>query len=78
MGVTLVATSVVCLTSILTHIGLASTIIIVPIEFHAYVNLTIGMVPVVIIIAVVIVATSAAFKRATGQVLSGRLLFLSR
>ena len=62
MGVTLVATSVVCLTSILTHIGLASTIIIVPIEFHAYVNLTIGMVQVVIIITVVIVATSAAFK----------------
>ena len=77
MGVTLVATSVVCLTSILTHIGLASTIIIVPIEFHAYVNLTIGMVQVVIIIAVVIVATSAAFKRPTGQVLSGRLLSLS-
>ena len=62
MGITLVATSVVCLTSILTHIGLASTIIIAPIEFYAYVNLTIGVVPVVTIIAVVIVATSAAFK----------------
>ena len=77
MGVTLVATSVVCLTSILTHIGLASTIIIVPIEFHAYVNLTIDVVLVVTIIAVVIVATSATFKRPTGQVLSGHLLSLS-
>ena len=77
MGVTLVATSVVCLTSVLIHIGLASTIIIVPIEFHAYVNLTIGMVQVVIIIAIVIVATCAAFKQPTGQVLSGHLLSLS-
>ena len=66
VGVTLVSTLVVCLTSILTHIGLASTIIIVPIEFYAYVILTIGMVPVAIIIAVVIFATSAAFKQPMG------------
>ena len=50
----------------LTHIGLASTIVVVPIEFHVYVNLTIGVVPVVNIIAVVIVATSTAFKLSIG------------
>ena len=77
MGITLVATSIVCLTCILTYIGLAFTIIIVPIEFYAYVNLTIGVVPVVTIIAVVIVATSTTFKRPMGQVLSGHLLSLS-
>ena len=52
----------VCLTGILTQIGLAYTIIIVPIEFYAYVNLTISVVPIVTIIAIVIVATSATFK----------------
>ena len=62
MGLTLVATSIVCLTCLLTHIGFASTIIIVLIEFHAYVNLTIDVVPVVTIVAVVIVATSTTFK----------------
>ena len=62
MGITLVVTLVVCLTGILIYLGLASTIIIVPIEFHAYFNLTIGVVPVVTIIAVVIVATSTTLK----------------
>ena len=62
MGITLVATSVLYLTIIVIHLDLVSTIVIVPIEFHAYVNLTIGVVPVVIIIALVIVATSATFK----------------
>ena len=62
MGITLVAASVVCLASMLPYIGLSSTVIIAPIEFHAYVSLTIGVVPVVTIIAVVIVATSTAFK----------------
>ena len=54
MGLTLVATSIVFLTCLLTHIGFASTIIIVLIEFHAYVNLN--------IVVVVIVATSTTFK----------------
>ena len=62
MGVTPVATLVVCLTSILMHLSLASTIILVPVELYAYVNLTISVVPVVTIIAIVIVATSATFK----------------
>ena len=66
MGITLVATLVVCPTSNLIHLGLASTIIIVPIEFHAIVNLTIGVVPVATVVAVVIVATSAAFKQPMG------------
>ena len=66
MDVTLVAAFIVCLTHLLTHIGLASTIIIVLIEFHAYVNLTIDVVPVVTIVAVVIVATSTTFKQPTG------------
>ena len=58
MGITLVATSIVHLANILTHIGLASIVVIVPIEFHSYVSLTI-VVTVETIIAVVIVATSA-------------------
>ena len=77
MGTTLVTASVVCFTSILTHIGLASTIIIAPTGFHVYVNLTIGVVPAVTVIAVVIVAISATFKLPMGQVLSGHLLSLS-
>ena len=77
MVVTLVAISIVYLTGILTHIGLALIIVIVPIESHAYVSFTIGVVPVVTIIAVVIVATSTTFKWPIGQVLSGFLLFLS-
>ena len=76
MGITLVATFIVCLTGILTYIGLASTIVIVPIEFHTYENLTIGVAPVVTIIAVVIVATSTIFKQPMGQVLSVCLLSL--
>ena len=48
-----------------------------PIEFHAYLSLTIGVVPAVTILAVVIVSTSAAFKPPMGQVLSGHLLSLS-
>ena len=62
MGTILVASSIVCLTGILTHIGLASTIIIAPIEFHAHVSLIIGMVLAVTIIAAVIVAIAATFK----------------
>ena len=62
MGITLVSTSVVCLTSILIHISLLPTIVIVPKEFHAYVNLTIGVIPVVTIVVVAIVTTSTAFK----------------
>ena len=77
MGINLVATSIVCPTGILTHIGLASNIIIVPIEFHAHVNLTIGVVRVVTIIAVVKVATSTTFKQPMGQVFSGFLISLS-
>ena len=46
----------------LIHIDLVSTVIIAPIEFHAYVSLTIGVVPTVTIIAVVIVVTCTAFK----------------
>ena len=53
MGITLVATSIVCLTSILAHIGLASTIIIALKEFYAHVSLTIGVVPAITIIALV-------------------------
>ena len=77
MGLTLLATLVVYPTSILANLGLASTIIIISIEFHAYVNFTIGVVPVVTIIAVVIVATSTTFKQPMGQVLSGHLLSVS-
>ena len=77
MGITLVATSIVCLASILTYKTLASTIIIALIEFYAYVSLTIGMVPAITKIALVIVATSAAFKQIREQVLSGCLVSLS-
>ena len=66
MGITLVAASVVCLTSMLTNIGLAFTVIIAPIEFHASVSLSIGVVLAVTIIAVVIVATSTTFKQPMG------------
>ena len=74
MGITLVATSIVCITSILVYIGLASIIVIAPIKFHAIVSLTLGVVTAATVIAVVIVATHATFKRPTGQVLSGCLL----
>ena len=77
MGITLVASSVVCLTSILIHLGLASTVVIAPIESYAYVSLSISILPIVTIIAVVIVATSTTFKQPMGQVLIGCLLFLS-
>ena len=62
MSKTLVAISIVCLTSILTYIGLAFAIIIAHIEYHAHVSLIISMSPAVTIIAVVVVATSTAFK----------------
>ena len=74
MGITPVATFIICLTSILTHIGLASTIAIALIEYHAYISLTIGLVLAITIIALVIIATSAAFKQKMGQVLIGHLL----
>ena len=76
MDITLVATFIIWLTSILTHIGLASTIAIALIEYHAYISLTIGLVSAITIIALVIIATFAAFKQIIGQVLSGHLLFL--
>ena len=57
LGKNLVATSIVCLISILTHRDLASTTIIALIEFHAYVSLTIGVVPA--IIAIVLKGTKA-------------------
>ena len=61
---TLVAVSIVYTTRFffLTHLGLASYVKIAPIELHAYVSLSIGMVPAVIMIEVVIIATSATFK----------------
>ena len=63
MGITLVATSYSMPNKYFnTYIGLASIVIIAPIEFHAYVSLTIGVVPAVTIIAVVIIATSTTFK----------------
>ena len=71
MGITLVATFIVCLISILTHIGLASTIIIALIEYHVYISLTIGLVSAITII--VIIATSTAFKQIIGHVLSSYL-----
>ena len=77
MGIALVAASIVCLTSTLAYIGLASIIVIALIEFHAHVSSAIGVVPVITIRALVIVATCTAFKLITGQVLSGRLLSLS-
>ena len=76
MGITLVATFIACLTSILTHIGLASTIVIALIEYHAYISLTISLVSAITIIALVIIATSTAFKQTIGQVLNGHLLSL--
>ena len=76
MGITLVATFIVCLRSIFTHIGLASTIVIALIEYHAYISLTIGLVSAVTIIALVIIATFTAFKQIMGQVLRGHLLSL--
>ena len=77
MGIALVATSIVCLTSPLAYIGLASIIIVALIEFHAHGSSAIGVVPAITIIVLVIVATCTAFKLITGQVLSGRLLSLS-
>ena len=62
MSTMLGSTFVVCIIGILIHIGLPSTIIIAPIEFHAYVSLSIGVVLVVTIIAVVVVTTSTTFK----------------
>ena len=53
MGITLVAASIVCLTSILTHISLVFTIIIALIEFHAYISLNIGVVPAISAISLV-------------------------
>ena len=62
VGKTQVATFIVYLTGILSHLGLASTTIVVPKEFHAYINLTISVVPIVTIITVIIVTTSATLK----------------
>ena len=62
MGITLVATSIVCITSILVYKGLASIIVLAPIKFHATVSLTLGVVTAATVIAVVIVATYATFK----------------
>ena len=66
MVIALVSASIVCLTRILVHIGLASIIIIALIEFHAHVSLAIGVVPAIIIIALVIIGTYIVFKLITG------------
>ena len=63
---TLVAAFAVCLISVLTLIGLASTAMLASTEFHAYASLTIGLVPAVTIIAVIMIGTSLAFKQPIG------------
>ena len=61
MSTMLGATFIVCPMGILIHIGLPSTIIIAPIEFHVYVSLSIGVVLVVTRIAVVVGARYTTF-----------------